>query len=264
MRLFTKKELIDELRDIFSQEHESVKKVGNDGAVGNTLEFLLGINENNLPIPNASEWELKGQREKTNSLITLKHIEPSPKAAKIVSSILLPFYGWTHQKAGTKYPANEMSFRSTTSAINFSSRGFRIVVDEIEQKVKFVFDATKVDRSKSEINAWLDSVEQRIGLQPLNPEPYWGFQDLEHEIGTKIKNCFYVVAQSKKKEGKEFFQYKHLYLLSGFSFRKFLDCIKDGTILVDFDARTGHNHGTKFRIRQNSWRKVYQQFDKVI
>jgi hypothetical protein len=40
------------------------------------------------------------------------------------------------------------------------------LVDEIEQKVKFVFDATKVDRSKSDIKAWLDSVEQRVGLQP--------------------------------------------------------------------------------------------------
>jgi hypothetical protein len=265
MRLFTKEELINELRDIFSLGfHESVKKTGNDGAVGNTLESLLGIKENNLPMPNASEWELKGQREKTNSLITLKHIELSPKAAKIVSSILLPLYGWTHQKAGTKYPANEMSFRSTTSSVNFSSRGFRIFVDTIEQKVKFVFDATKVDRLQPAIKAWLDSVEKRVGLQSLNPEPYWGFQDLEHEIGTKIKNCFYVVAESKKESGKEFFKYKHLYLLSGFSFDKFLDCINDGTVLIDFDARTGHNHGTKFRIRQNSWCKVYKIVDKVI
>lgn len=123
MRFFTKKELIDQLKYIFSQGfHESVKKIGNDGAVGNTLEFLLGINENNLPIPNASEWELKGQRENTNSLITLKHIEPSPKAAKIVSSILLPLYGWNHQKAGIKYPDNEMSFRSTTTAVDFSQK----------------------------------------------------------------------------------------------------------------------------------------------
>lgn len=148
MRLFTKEELIDKLRDIFSQGfHKSIRKAGNDGAVGNTLEFLLGINENNLPIPNAAEWELKGQRENTNSLITLKHIEPSPKAAKIVSSILL---------------------------------------------------------------------------------------------------------------------HKDLYLLSEFSFKKFLDSIRDGTVLIDFDARTGHNHGTKFRIRQNNWTKVYQIVDKII
>lgn len=215
IRLFTKDELIDEITKISKQGFcESVKKAGNDGAVGNTLESLLGITENNLPIPNTTEWELKGQREHTNSLITLKHIEPSPRAAKIVSSILLPIYGWKHKEAGKKYPDNEMSFRSTTSAEKFSKRGFRI--------------------------------------------------DLEHEIGMKIKNCFYVIAESRRENNKEFFKYKKLYILSGFSFDKFLNCICNGTVLIDFDARTGHNHGTKFRIRQNSWQQIYNYIEEVI
>ena len=34
---------------------------GNDGGIGNTLEQLLGIKENNLPIPNAAEWERQGR-----------------------------------------------------------------------------------------------------------------------------------------------------------------------------------------------------------
>ncbi|MBQ5478723.1 MAG: hypothetical protein IIT66_00730, partial [Acetobacter sp.] len=32
--------------------------------------------ENNLPLPNAAEWELKCQRRQTTSLVTLFHIEP--------------------------------------------------------------------------------------------------------------------------------------------------------------------------------------------
>jgi hypothetical protein len=94
MNLFSKEEIIEEIIKISKKEwHKSVKKTintRNDGAVGNTLERLLNINENNLPIPNANDWELKGQRSNSSSLITLKHIEPSPKAAKIVSHILLP------------------------------------------------------------------------------------------------------------------------------------------------------------------------------
>ncbi len=42
------------------------------------LEDLLGIEENNLPIPNAAEWELKAQRANTSALTTLFHIEPQP------------------------------------------------------------------------------------------------------------------------------------------------------------------------------------------
>lgn len=30
---------------------------------------------------------------------------------------------------------------------------------------------------------------------------------------------------------------------------RFLKLVEDGSIYVDFDARTGHNHGTKIRIR---------------
>jgi len=35
-------------------------------------------------------------------------------------------------------------------------------------------------------------------------------------------------------------------------------------IIVDFDARTGHNHGTKFRIRQGRWRDLYSDVRCVI
>lgn len=88
MKLVTKEELIEQIKDIAERGwHKSIKQTinyRNDGAVGNTLEYLLGIEENNLPIPNANEWELKGQRSHTKSLITLKHIEPSPNAVKFV------------------------------------------------------------------------------------------------------------------------------------------------------------------------------------
>ena len=81
MKLYTKEELVQKMLEFFNNGwHKSVKKTvdtRNDGAVGNTLESLLGIRENNLPIPNTREWELKGQRSHTSSLITLKHIEPS-------------------------------------------------------------------------------------------------------------------------------------------------------------------------------------------
>ena len=119
MKLYTKEQLIQALGEIFKRGwHRSVKKTcntRNDGGVGNTLEALLGIKENNLPIPNAREWELKGQRAPSSSLVTLKHIEPSPTAAKIVPGLLLPYYGWKHKNAGIRYLDTEMSFRSTIS-----------------------------------------------------------------------------------------------------------------------------------------------------
>ncbi len=268
MKLYTKEELIEAIQEIFdSGWHKSVKSIvdnRNDGAVGNTLEILLGIKENNLPIPNAREWELKGQRLHTSSLITLKHSEPSPMAAKIVSNILLPKYGWKHKRAGGKYPKTEMSFRSTTSAVSFTNRGFRIVVDRKQRKVIFQFDASKADVSNPEIATWLESVKQRAGLGNIEPEPYWGFDDLGPLIATKLKNCFYVVADNKIEGTLEWFNYEQLYMLSGFSFEHFLDSIEGGSVLIDFDPRSGHNHGTKFRLRQDHWPHLYDNVKRVI
>lgn len=268
MKLYTKEQLISEINKLFKQGwHRSVKKTKdtrNDGAVGNTLESLLGITENNLPIPNAGEWELKGQRSHSTSLITLKHIEPSPTAAKIVPNLLLPLYGWKHKLAGKTYPHTEMSFRSTTSATGFTARGFSILVDRRQEKVRFVFDSSQVKMSDGNIVAWLKSVEDRIGLGPLDPEPYWGFEDLKYTVGEKIRNCFYIIADSRTEAGHEFFLYTELHLLTGFSFEKFLHCIEEGAVLIDFDARTGHNHGTKFRMKQGHWPHLYTNTQRII
>ena len=111
MKTYTKDSLIQALLAIRQMGWIKNARPGNAGGVGNTLEDLLEIEENNLPIPNAAEWELKTTRAKGSSLTTGFHIEPSPTAYKFVPRILLPLYGWPHEKAGIKYPADEMSFR---------------------------------------------------------------------------------------------------------------------------------------------------------
>jgi len=113
--IYTKESLIERLIEISKLGWIPNLRPGNDGGVGNTLEDLLEIKENNLPIPNAAEWELKSHRINSTALNTLFHCEPSPRALKFVPNILLPKYGWTHQKAGTVYPPNEKSFRQTIS-----------------------------------------------------------------------------------------------------------------------------------------------------
>jgi hypothetical protein len=59
VKTFTKEELVAELKKISAMGWVDSSRSGNNGNVGNTLEDLLGIPENNLPIPNAAEWALK-------------------------------------------------------------------------------------------------------------------------------------------------------------------------------------------------------------
>jgi len=184
-------------------------------------------------------------------------MEPSPRALKIVPSIFLPLYGWKHDKAGSKYPVTEMSFRQTINGLSRTNRGFGIIVDNKRKKILISFDANSASNIHKD---WLLSVEKRIDLNELNPQPYWGFDDLYHKAGTKLLNCFYVKANVKKESGREHYSYEKIFMLEKFDCDKFIDAIENGTILIDFDARTGHNHGTKFRMRQD---KLLELYDKV-
>lgn len=260
METYSKEELIQELIKIKKMGWVPNARPGNQGGIGNTLEDLLGIEENNLPIPNAAEWELKTQRMGQSSLTTLFHMEPSPRAMKFVPNILLRKYGWKHEKAGIKYPGSEMSFRQTINGISRTDRGFGIKIDRTNRKIIVSFDSNKVDPRHQK---WLESVKGRAGSGELNPQPYWGFDDLYHKAGTKLLNCFYVRADVKKEGGQEYYRYEKIYMLERFDCDRFITAIENGVILIDFDARTGHNHGTKYRMRQDKLPKLYEKITMI-
>lgn len=259
--IYTKQSLIKKLKEISVMDWILNRRHKNHGGVGNTLEGLLGIEENNLPIPNASEWELKTQRINSGSLCTLFHIEPSPRAIGFVPKVLLPKYGWAHKEGGKKYSKGEMSFRQTIHGLSRSDRGFMVKIDRAEKKILISFDALSVGIRHE---TWLKSVKQRVGLKELDPQPYWGFNDLEHKAGTKLLNSFYVQAEVKKIRGKEYYKYTKVMMLQKFSFDGFLKALEEGKVLVDFDARTGHNHGTKFRMKESALPMMYKKTTIII
>ncbi len=260
MRIYTKDELIEVLKSIRNMGWLKNARPGNVGGIGNTLEDLLEITENNLPIPNSGEWELKCQRKGTTSLTTLFHMEPSPRAIKFVPNILLPKYGWPHQQAGAVHSINEMSFRQTINALSSTDRGFILSIDRNQRKIMISFMASRVDPRH---NIWSASVKQRVGTNELNPQPYWGFDDVFHKVGTKLHNCFYIQADVKHESGIEYFMYTDILMLQKLSLDKFISAIEHGWILIDFDARSGHNHGTKFRLRQDKLPALYGEVTEI-
>ncbi len=157
MQLYTKDELIKKLKELADMGWVPNGRFGNHGGIGNTLEDFLGIEENNLPIPNASEWELKTQRTNTSSLTTLFHMEPSPRAVGFVSKVLLPLYGWSHKEAGITYKVEEMSFRQTIQGLSHSDRVFIVQIDRAAKKVLVSFDATEVGERHAK---WLRRVKE--------------------------------------------------------------------------------------------------------
>src|SRR4030066_971178 len=96
-RLLTKQQVIEKLKQ--AKEMGWIKSLRplNSGGIGNTIDSLLGLPENNLPISDTAQWELKTHRVASSSLLTLFHMEPEPRIQKIVINILLPKYGWPDQ-----------------------------------------------------------------------------------------------------------------------------------------------------------------------
>jgi hypothetical protein len=187
-------------------------------------------------------------------------MEPSPTALKFVPTLLLPYYGWDHKEAGKKYLITERSFRQTISALNRTDRGFGLEIDRKKQKFIISFDSKYVSDRHGE---WLAGIANTVGLSDLDPNPYWGFEDVKRKVAVKLTNCFFAEAEVKTIEGIEHYKYCNIKQMSGFSFEGFLSCVEEGNVLVDFDARTGHNHGTKFRMRKLCWPKLYSEIIDV-
>jgi uncharacterized protein (DUF2249 family) len=252
----TKQTLIDELLAIRELGWiPSRRNRANAGAVGNTLEDLLGIQENNLPFPDAGEWELKAQRMKTSSLLTLFHMEPSPRIFNIVP-YLLEKYGWEHKEAGRRYPKSEKSFRQTLIYRQKTNRGFYVDIDDINRRIIVNFSFDDIEEG---LEVWkTDVLKRSCTTFESSHIPYWSFDDVFHKAELKLGNCFCVVADEKRINGELYFKYSKIMMLSGFKTERFIETIKDKHILIDFDARTGHNHGTKFRIKQSAIPLLYE------
>jgi hypothetical protein len=78
-----------------------------------------------------------------------------------------------------------------------------------------------------------------------------------------LLNCLYVQAKMKREREKEYFSYEKIQMLRKFSIRAFTSAIEKGYVYVDFDARTGHNHGTKFRLRQDKFPELYEDIQTI-
>lgn len=256
-----KEELLRKLREIKKRDWVHTNRSKNDGAVGNTLEDLLQIPENNLAIANTVDWELKTQRKNTSSLVTLFHLDPEPRRPEsVVANLLLPKYGWQHDEAGKKYSPSEMSFRATLTGNRYTDRGLKVNVNSVERKMEIIFDPENVD--KQQHGAWLNKV---LKNHPGEAKvlAFWKFDDINKKCVGKIRNTIYVVADSRKVNGQEEFKYEKIILLEDFAFNNLLRGLLNGIAFIDFDARTGHNHGTKFRIKQNNWPALFSKVTEV-
>lgn len=165
------------------------------------------------------------------ALLTLLHKDPQPRG---ILNQVVDTFGWPNDKG-------QISFRHTLSGR--SERGFQVI-----------------------------NRDNRIIVENINnPDiaPYWDHNILLNTLGAKLRRLILVHGTVKPKERKVVYEtataYWDLNLLG------FCQAIEEGTIYIDFDARTKggkgtalRNHGTKFRVNINNIGVIYENSQNIV
>lgn len=208
---------------------EEIKKMGfiktrrsGDTGIGKTLEDLLGIKENNIPLPDiGGVAELKSYRRNAKSMMTLFTLEPSPKGGNR-DRILLDNFGYSKRD-------NQRSkeLHSTLSCRRYNNQKLKLSVEK--NKIRVIGE------------------NKRINI-------YWDMFSLENKFNKKLPALVYVLADNKTMKGNEYFYFNEAYFLEDFDFELFKKRIKNDDIVVDFriyyrSNGSVRNHGTGFRVK---------------
>jgi len=219
------------------QKLEEIKKMGfvkthraGDTGIGKTLEDLLGIPENNIPLHDISGVaELKAYRKDAKSMLTLFTLEPLPKGGDR-DRLLLDNFGYSKRD-------NQRSkeLHSTLSCKRYNNQNLKLSVGE---------DKIEVEGKGHQLNI------------------YWDMDSVEEKFKKKLPALVYVLADRKIINSSEYFHFNKADLLQGFSFELFKTMVKEDQIVVDFRMYyrpdgTVRNHGTGFRVKIN---KLYNCF----
>lgn len=207
-----------------------------DTGIGYTLESLLGIKENNVPLADLGDIELKAYRKGSSSMLTLFTCEPKPAGGER-DKMLLQEFGYSGQKKGRL-----RELYCTINAGRFNNQSLRLSVGE---------NIIRVVSSKKDINV------------------YWDFETLSGRFEKKIKKLIVVEAETMLEDDAERFYFSDPYLLEGFDFGSFCKLVENDAVTVDFrmhlrSTGTVRNHGTAFRVHKKRLMECYRTREKLL
>jgi len=230
------KTLKEKLRQIKKMGFIKTHRRGDTG-IGKTLEDLLGIKENNIPLPDIGEVaELKSYRKNAKSMMTLFTLEPLPKGGDR-DRLLLDNFGYS--KRDNQRPKE---LHSTLSCKRYNNQNLRLSVEKDKIRVK--------------------GKGKRLNI-------FWDMESLRNKFNEKLPALVYVLADTKIVDGVEYFHFNEAYLLEDFDFELFKKRVKADDIVVDFRMYyrpngSVRNHGTGFRVKINKLDDCFSKKTRLI
>lgn len=224
------------LREIKKMGFIKTHRRGNTG-IGKTLEDLLGIKENNIPLPDIGGIaELKSCRKDAKSMITLFTLEPLPRGGDRDRKLLDNF---GYSKRDNQRPKE---LHSTLSCKSYNNQNLKLSVEKDKIRVK--------------------GKGKRVNI-------FWDMESVEEKFNKKLPALVYVLADTKMIKGDEYFYFNEAYLLKVFDFKLFKKRVRADDIVVDFRMYyrpngSVRNHGTGFRVKINKLDDCFSKRTKLI
>ncbi|MCB6974323.1 MULTISPECIES: MvaI/BcnI restriction endonuclease family protein [Butyricimonas] len=246
-----------ENKEFIIEQFKKVKELGyvpsrrkNNTGIGKTFEDYIGVVENNIDEPDLAGYEIKSHREVSQSYVTLFTKSPTfPSKAN----------GYLKDRYGTAYIEDPSLKRLHTSmfASNFNTYAnaysFRLLNNSVEKRITIgIFD----------INTKL-LIDNSVG---------YTYEAIKRCLERKLKNLFYVTAETRNKDGVEEFYFNRADIYMNSSFERFLELLDTGKIM--YDIRIGsyksgskkgkpHDHGSGFRILESNLKLLYSEHEIV-
>ncbi|STZ08097.1 Uncharacterised protein [Moraxella caprae] len=240
--------------ELFIADFHRVKNLGfspsrrsNSTGIGKTFEDLIGVAENNLREADLHGFEIKSQRNLSESYVTL--FTKSPTMPKGANTYLRENYG----SPDSCYPDIKVLHTSIFCGrfnTHVSGASFSLEIDYTNERLYILVDCNgRIDRSV-----------------------YYSFEQLRRAI-QKIENLAFVRAETQRIDDIEHFHFTQATIFSSFiSFENFLLLLDGGVIMYDVRVgayKTGnkkgktHDHGSGFRIKRENMARLYGEFNIV-
>ncbi|MBC8485198.1 MAG: hypothetical protein H8D45_04050 [Bacteroidetes bacterium] len=201
--------------------------------VGYTLEKLIGLNENNIILPDFGAIELKAMRENSINLITMLTFNRGVWQFSQVDIINKFGYLDVKRQRQALY----------SSVINIpNNQGLYTAIDDQYLYLKHNSDVV-------------------IGI--------WDINHIRERLIDKIQTVLLVKAIVDYKEGKEHFLYHEASIVTGCDNNGFFSLINTGKVILDLrmhikDSGSARNHGTGFRIYEKHLEELYLNKTRLV
>lgn len=198
--------------------------------IGFTFETLMGVEENNLALPDIDDIEIKAHRDNSKSMVTLFTF--NRKAWQINPLKAIRKYG--------SYDDNGRLGMYYTMSLTPNSAGLFLTVTDKEISVQHI---------SGEIIAT------------------WQLSTLAERFSQKIPALLFISAHTEERAGIEYFHFYRGQLMRGTTKELLSELFKTGNLLVDLrlhDKETmARNHGTGFRTFEDKLPLLFKKIEDI-